>query len=218
MSSCNTTQNEVGGKELLLKACEEISVAATDLSDSLTAVGHGLKVGDLVKFQSVGALTVVDDATFYIVVEVVDADNFKISATRGGTALTMDADEAALTVDGFKNFGGLRSKTFAFNSEGIDITNADSDEWSNMLDGAGIRSFSVSGSGVYTNEDVFQNVFSRARNNQLTCFMFIDVKADRLYEGCFKITSLEVSGDYNAESNYSISAESSGAVTVAVLA
>jgi len=81
------------------------------------------------------------------------------------------------------------------------------------LDYAGIRSLSVSGSGVYTNETVFQAVRTKAYTNALTCLMFIDTVTDDIVESCFKITSLEVGGDYDAEGTYSISAESSGEVT-----
>ena len=213
MGSCNTTQNEVGGKELLLKACQTVEIATTDESTDIDLEAHGLKVGDIVSFNDIGTLTVVALNTFYFVVGVTD-DTFEISATRGGTAIEMDATEAELEVNAFKTLGGLRSKTFAFNSETIEITSLDSDEWKKLLDGAGIRSFSVSGSGVYTNEQVFQYVFSQARANNLTCLMFIDVKASRIFEGCFKITSLEVSGEYNAEASYSISAESSGQINI----
>lgn len=214
MANCNTEQNELGGKELLLKACKEISVATVTASETLTSTAHGLVAGDVIKFRSVGANTSINTTDFYFVVAPIAANTFKISANRGGTPIELDATEAALLVDAFQSLGGLRSKSFSFSSEGIDITNADSDEWKKILDGAGIRSFSVSGSGVYTNEAVFQYVFGRARGNLLTCLMFIDVKAERIYEGCFKITSMEVSGDYDAESNYSISAESSGEISV----
>lgn len=216
MATCNVAQNEIGGKELLLKACEDINVETEDTSEDITATAHGLKVGDLVMFTEVGANTVINTNDFYFV-KSVTANTFKISATRAGVAIEMDADEAVLAILGFKTVGGLRSKSFAFNTEGVDITTADSDEWKVMLDGAGLRSFSISGSGVYTNQPVFLSVFEKARANSLICLMFIEVKTDTIFEGCFKITSIEVSGDYNAESNYSISAESSGQITVATL-
>lgn len=216
MGSCNTTQNEVGGKELLLKVCKEILVTST-VSATLTSVAHGLKVGDIIRPTTIGANTVIDIGGFYFVKTVPSADTFTISETRLGAAIAMDDAETGMAWDAFQNFGGLRSKSFSFNSEGIDITNQDSDEWKNILDGAGVRSFSVSGSGVYTNEDVFQDAQESALNNALICMMFIDVKASRVWVGCMKITSLEISGDYDAESNYSISAESSGAVTVQVI-
>lgn len=213
--SCNTNQKEVGGKDLILKKCKEfLNIGATNTSASLTVTGHGAKVGDIVKFKTVGALTVVNINDYYAVVEVVDANTIKIAASPGGTALIMDATDATADIDLFRNLGGLRSKEFAFSSEAVDVTNTDSDEWKSTLDGAGVRSASVSGSGVWTNEEVFQEFFTEFLNNTNTCIMLIDVKSKRLYSGCFKISELSVSGDYDAEGQYSMSAESSGPVEV----
>lgn len=222
---CNTNQNEIGGKELLLKVCKSVKVATTNASDTLTLSalpGETLpkfKVGDVVAFDSVGAITVIDPHTqaapkFYKVVAVPTASTIKISELTNSTPLVMDATEAALDALVFVNFGGLRSKTFSFKTDGIDITNADSDEWKTMLDGAGIRSFDVSGEGVYTNSQSFQDAFKACRENKLICLMFIEVKTQSLFEGCFKITSMELSGAYDGEGTYSMSASSSGALTV----
>lgn len=219
MGSCNVTQNELGGKELLLKVCKEATgVASTGTSTTFTKAAHGLRVGDLVRVTDKATLTAIENDTFYFVLTVPTANTFTISATKAGAAIEADATSSAIVMDLFKTFGGLRSKSFSFQSEAVDITNGDSDEWKKILDGAGVRSFSVSGSGVYTNETAFQDAQTSALNNELICMMFIDVKSSRIWVGCMKITSLEISGDYDAESNYSVSAESSGAVTVQSLA
>lgn len=215
---CNDTQNEMGGKELLLKACVAFTAASTATSANLTITAHGGKVGDILLFEEIGANTTVALDTFYYVKEIVDANTIKISATRSGAAIVFDDTEASMDVLLFKSTGGLRSKSISFSAEGIDITNEDSDEWKTMLDAAGIRSMEISGSGVYNNSDVFQSLVTKFLANQLTCLMFVEVKTGRIYEACFKLTSLEVSGDYDAESNYSISAASSGAVRTAVIA
>lgn len=175
------------------------------------------KKGDLVRFNTIGNLTNVVAGKFYAIIEVISTTSFKISNVLNGTELVITGNGTDLELDIFSTFGGLRSKSFSFNTEGVDITNGDSDEWRKYLDKAGLRSFSVSGSGVYTNEELFQKVFADARENLLTCLMFIEVKTGMIFNGCFKITSLEVSGDYNAESNYSISAESSDKIEVVKL-
>lgn len=213
--SCNTAQNEVGGKDLLLKKCKEFTaIETTNASANVEIASHGAKVGDIVKFSAVGANTVINVDDFYIVREVVDANTITIKSSLTGAAIVMDATSAVLAALVFRNLGGLRSKEFSLSSEAVDITNADSDEWSTMLDGAGVRSASMSGSGVWTNELVFQEFFADFLANRLTCLVLVDAKSGRLYEGCFKITELSVSGDYDAEGTYSVSAESSGPVTV----
>lgn len=218
MGTCNTDQKEMGGKDLLLKACVEDTVDSTATSATLTATAHGLKVGDIIKFSTIGANTTINTTTFYYVNAILSANTFTISATRSGAAIVMDDTEVGMVVDKFMSTGGLRSKSMNLSAEGIDITNEDSNEWKVMLDKAGIRSMEISGSGVYNNYDVFQSLVTKFLANELTCLMFVEVKTGRLYEGCFKLTSLEVSGDYDAESSYSISAASSGAITTAVIA
>lgn len=215
MATCNTTQNEVGGKDLILKKCKEFTaIGSTDLSADLVVTAHGAKVGDIVKFTAVDDLLVINTNDFYLVHTVVDANTIKVKATPAGAAIIMDETSAIIEALIFRNLGGLRSKEFSLSSEAVDITNVDSDEWKSMLDGAGVRSASMSGSGVWTNEVVFQEFFQDFLNNLLTCLALIDVKSGRIYEGCFKITELSVSGDYDAEGSYSVSAESSGPVTV----
>ena len=226
MGTCNTVQNEVGGKELLLKICEDVTVATVDGSTTLTlspvapeTVLPALKKGDVIAFAEVGANTVIDASTkaapkYYKVLSVISASTITISELTNNVAIEMDADETSLELLVFLNFGGMRSKTFSFKTDGIDITNADSDEWKTMLDGAGIRSFDISGEGVYTNNQSFQKAFKYCRQNLLTCLMFIEVKSNTIFEGCFKITSIEVSGAYDGEGTYSMSASSSGELTV----
>lgn len=112
--------------------------------------------------------------------------------------------------------GGLRSKSQTFNSEAIDVTNHDSGEWKTLLDGNGIRSYSLSGSGVHNGDVATLNLIEdNSRSNTLTNFRIIDTdNSGRVYEGFFKIASFERAGEYNAEQTYSISLESSGEITI----
>lgn len=213
MGTCNTAQGEVGGKDLLLKKCVEFTAATTLQSESLTITGHGAKVGDIVKFKGVGTNTVVTTALYYFVTEIVSVNAVKISASPGGTAIEFDATEADLDVDVFKSIGGIRGKSAAFSSEGIDITNQDSDEWTTLLDGAGIRSVEISGDGVYKNEALAISVEDDAIANNLVCLAVCEMKSGRIYVGCFKITSVELGGSYDGEGTFSMSASSSGEVT-----
>ena len=225
MGACNTAQNEIGGKELLLKICKDVLVASTATSATFTvsAAPGGtlptLKVGDVISFSTVGANTTFDASTvaapkFYRISEVVTATTFKFSELTDDVDIVADDTETGMLGLYFTTLGGIRSKTFSFKTDGIDITNADSDEWKNMLDGAGIRSFDVSGEGVYTNNAAFHEAFTACRQNKLVCFMFIEVKTNTLFEGCFKITSMELAGAYDGEGTYSMSASSSGPLTV----
>lgn len=212
MGICNTTQKELGGKDLLLRSCIDKTATTANADDEVTVTAHTAVVGDIIKFGAVGANTVINTTNFYFVKEVVDANTIKISSTPSGSAITMDGVATGVQIAIFKLLGGLRSKSLSFSSEAIDITSQESQEWKTMLDGAGIRSVAFSGSGVYTKQEVFGALRTAFLANQLICLMLHDTKNNEMIEGCFKISSLEISGDYDAESQYSISGDSSGPV------
>lgn len=215
MGVCNTTQNEIGGKDLIIKKCKEFTAVATTATDTeITVTAHGAKVGDIVKFTAVGGNTVVNLVDYYAVVAVVDANTIEIAATPGGTALVMDSTSAVVALLVFRTLGGLRTKELSFSSEGVDVTNVDSQEWKSMLDGAGVRSVSFSGGGVYTSQAVFREFRSDFLANTMTCVMLLDAKTKEIIEGCFKITELSISGSYDGEGEYSVSGESSGPITI----
>lgn len=215
MAVCNTTQKEIGGKDLILKKCKEfLNQATTATQTELQVTAHGAKVGDIVKFTDIDGNTTVNLTSYYTIITVVDANNVEIATAPGGTAIVFDDTSAIIDVLIFRTLGGLRSKEFSFSAEAIDVTNVDSNEWKSTLDASGIRSASVSGSGVYTSEAVFVEFRTDFLNNALTCILLLDAKTKELYEGCFKISELSVSGDYDAEGQYSMSAESSGPVTI----
>lgn len=220
MGSCNTTRNEKGGKDILLKVCSEIEVdvaiTTADDPEALLLTSHGAAVGDLIRF-GVEALGTVDDVTagvIYFVTEVVDADSFKISATPGGTAISFANAVTDLTIELFTTLGGLRTKSWSFGSDGIEVTNHGSNQWRQMLDGAGIKSMSLSGEGVYTSATNFRTVENNAHANTLTCFAIVEIVTGRVYNGCFKITAVEGSADFSGEATYSLSMESADAITI----
>lgn len=216
--NCNTTQKEIGGKHLLLKACVEAILGFTSTSANITLTAHGLKVGDLVGFKTVDTLTQVALGRFYYVKSIVDANTFTISHTPSSAALVSNATEADIQAVLFKAVGGIRSKSVDESFEGIDITSEDSDDWKTILDEAGIRSIAISGDGVYTNAEMFKTVHDTARLNKLQCLMIVDFKTLRLIEGCFKVTSIGRAGGHDGEATFSIAAESSGAPTFFTLA
>lgn len=117
----------------------------------------------------------------------------------------------------FNTIAGLRAKSLSINSESIDVTNHGSGEWREILGGKGLRSVDVSGDGVFVDDSEGSDTVSRLRtqmmNNALTNFEIEDVKTGDTFSGAFKISSLEYAGDYNGEKTWSISLESSGAVT-----
>lgn len=118
----------------------------------------------------------------------------------------------------FVTVAGLRSKRIAFNSETVDITDADSaGRWRELLAGAGVQRAAVSGSGIF--KDAQSDALMRQR------FFAGEIVAWQLavpdfgtVEGPFQITALEYTGSHDGEVTFEVALESAGAVSFAVAA
>lgn len=119
--------------------------------------------------------------------------------------------------ESFTALGGLRAKTISLNARAIDATDADSPgAWRELMAGAGVKSASVSGSGVFKDEaadatarSVFFN--QEARNWRLVIPDFGEL------EGPFLIASLEYSGRFDGEAQYAVTLASAGALSFSAL-
>jgi TP901-1 family phage major tail protein len=116
----------------------------------------------------------------------------------------------------FATVAGLRATTLAFNSQTIDITNADSaNQWRELLDG-GVKSATISGSGVFkdtaSDETIRAAFFAQTNANwQVTIPSFGTIT------GAFKITQLQYDGPYDGEVKINLSLASAGALTFAAV-
>jgi TP901-1 family phage major tail protein len=211
MSATTTAQ---GGKDFLLKLGYGFSGAVTfqDSGDTVTFNNHGLANGDVVRFSVIGTTTGIVINTNYYVVGAT-TNTFQLAAVRGGTALVLTTDGTGTAVEAFETVAGLRSTSFTFNAEEIDITNQDSAQWKQVLSGAGIKSVTVSGSGIFKDDYSFAKArtiaLAQTLKNWRVC---VNTNGD-YWQGCFKITSMEQAGDYNNESSYSLSLAGSGEFT-----
>lgn len=208
------SQREQGGKFVLLKGKKGISGAVTfqDSGDTATKTAHGLANGDKVSYSVITTTTGIVINTEYFVVGAT-ANTYQHSATRGGAVLTLTTDGTGTLDDIYQIFGGLRSKSITVNSEEIDVTNHDSDEWKTLLNGAGIRSAALSGELVNVDTDsVLKYIRSQMLQNLVVDLQIVVSEFGSKFQGSFKVTELGTQGDYNAESTVSISASSSGAV------
>ncbi len=120
--------------------------------------------------------------------------------------------------EAFTAFGGIRSNSISFNSETVDITNVGStDRWRELLAGAGVKSASVSGSGVFV--DDAQDETARGYFFAGTIPNFEIVIPDfGTVSGPFQITTLDYNGEHNGEATYSVTLESAGELTWAAAA
>jgi len=122
--------------------------------------------------------------------------------------LKVDSDGAG----SFATVAGLRARTLAFNAASVDVTDQESaGRWRELLEGAGIKTARVSGSGIFkdaaSDETLRQYFFSgTVRDWQMIVPDFGTV------EGAFQIATLEYGGQHDGEVSFELSLESAGAL------
>ena len=136
-------------------------------------------------------------------------------AVQKGSALLIKVGNAA-SPEVFTTIAGLRDTSISINSETVDVTNKDSARVRTLLADVGIKSFSVSGSGVFTDAASEQLILTNFNASTFLNYQFL-VPSYNTFTGKFQVTSLEYSGSYNGEVSYSMSFESADAITIATV-
>jgi TP901-1 family phage major tail protein len=118
-----------------------------------------------------------------------------------------------LDSDGNNNFisvAGLRSSNIAFNSTTVDITNASSTgQWRELLEGAGVKSASISGSGVFRDSTTDATIRQLFFANSVRSWQVV-IPDFGTINGLFQLTALEYSGNYDGAATYEIALVSAG--------
>ncbi|MGE3714352.1 MAG: phage major tail protein, TP901-1 family [Alphaproteobacteria bacterium] len=114
--------------------------------------------------------------------------------------------------ESFTTIGGLRTNSLTHNNQTVDTTNKDSGAWRQLLQGAGLRSVSLTGSGVFTDSATEETVRGYAMANEIRNYQMTFGNGDVL-EGPFHITAYQRAGSYNNEETYSLTLVSAGTVT-----
>lgn len=111
----------------------------------------------------------------------------------------------------FATVAGMRTTQLSVNGEAVNVTSKDSGGWRDLLSGAGVRSVSVAGSGIFTGSAAEARIKTNALGGALDDYELSFESGERM-RGPFLVTRLDYSGDYNGERNYTLSLESSGPV------
>lgn len=114
----------------------------------------------------------------------------------------------------YTTVAGLKTTQVSINGDAVAITNKGSDGWRDLLSGAGVRSVSVSATGIFTGSTAEIELRGLALGGQLAPYLLTFESGERM-SAQFLVTKLEYAGDFNGERNYTISLESSGPVTSA---
>ncbi|MEP1931256.1 MAG: phage major tail protein, TP901-1 family [Roseibium sp.] len=113
----------------------------------------------------------------------------------------------------FVTVAGLRARQVALNATSVDITSADSaGRWRELLDGAGTRSASLSGSGLFRDAESDALVRDLFFNGHIRPWQVVVPDFGTL-EGPFQITALEYAGRHDNEVTFELALSSAGAVT-----
>lgn len=117
----------------------------------------------------------------------------------------------------YVTIGGMRSRAISFNAETVDVTDSDSaGKWRELLAGAGIKSATITGSGVFKDSASEGSVRSNFFNQVITNHQFI-IPDFGTIQGAFQTTSLDYAGEHNGEMTFSMTFESSGQLTFTAL-
>ena len=116
--------------------------------------------------------------------------------------------------------GGLRSTSMTINGEAVDITSKDSnafissgnDKARDLLQGGGVRSMSLTASGVFTDSSTENLVRGFAFDGAIQNYDLVFSDGSKI-AGAFLITSYERAGEFNGEETYSLTLESSNTIT-----
>jgi len=116
----------------------------------------------------------------------------------------------------FTIVGGLRDTSITINEQEVDVTSKDDAGVRQLLAGNILKSLSVSGSGVFKDDAIIELVRDDALAGTHSNYQLVipgTATAGGIYEGAFRITSMEEAGSHDGEVNYSLSLESDGTIT-----
>lgn len=131
-----------------------------------------------------------------------------MAAQRGRDVLLKVGDGGS--PEAFVSVAGLRARTISLNARTVDATDSDSaGRWRELLAGAGVKSCSVSGAGVFrdaaSDAMVREAFFEQAARNWRLLMPDFGVLTGR-----FLVAALEYAGEHEGEATYAMTLASAG--------
>lgn len=138
-----------------------------------------------------------------------------MSGQKGRDVLIKIGDGADPEV--FTTIAGIRAKTISLNARTVDGTSGESPEaWRELIAGAGVKSASVSGAGVFKDAESDASIQQAFFTQTITRFQLIIPDFGAL-TGPFLVEALDYSGDHDGEAAFAITLASAGALSFAAL-
>ena len=123
--------------------------------------------------------------------------------------LKIDSD----VLGNFVTVAGLRTKRLSFNSETVDVTNADSaGRWRELLAGSGVQRAAASGSGIFQDAQADALIRTQFFNAGIAAWQLL-VPDFGIVAGPFQVTALEYNGNHDGEVTFELALESAGAIS-----
>ncbi|QYK39924.1 MAG: phage major tail protein, TP901-1 family [Paracoccaceae bacterium] len=117
----------------------------------------------------------------------------------------------------FETIAGLRATRISFNAETVDVTSLESaGGWRELLAGAGMKSATISGSGVFRDAATDARARQIFFDGEVPAFQVV-IPSFGMVEGPFQISAIEYAGSYNGEATYELTMASAGALTFTAL-
>ncbi len=132
-------------------------------------------------------------------------------ASKGNDFLLKEGDGSSSEV--FTTIAAMSATSLTIDGEEVRFpTKDDDDGWSELLEGGGEKTMTITAEGVFTNHDTQTSMRTKAMTGVLGNYQVDD--GDSVVEGSFQVTNCEHTGDVNVEQAYSITLASSGKPTV----
>jgi TP901-1 family phage major tail protein len=117
----------------------------------------------------------------------------------------------------FETIAGLRATRISFNAETVDVTSLESQGgWRELLAGAGVKSASISGSGVFRDANTDERARQIFFDGEIPAFQVV-IPDFGTVEGPFQISALDYAGSHNGEATYEVTLASAGVLTFTAL-
>ena len=135
-----------------------------------------------------------------------------MTAQKGSAFLLKVGDGASPPA--YRTVAGLRTTQMSINGDTVVVTHKESGGWRELLSGAGVRSVSVSASGIFLGSAAEASIRANALAGLVDAYELSFEDGEKL-RGKFLVQRLDYAGDFNGERNYTLQLESSGAVVPA---
>lgn len=132
-----------------------------------------------------------------------------MAAQKGKDLLLKIGDGAGV----FITIAGLRTRRIALNADTVDVTDAESTgRWRELLDGAGVKRASVSGTGIFKDQSSDLMLRQTFFDGLLRDWQIV-IPNFGVLQGPFQISNLDYRGEHAAEITFDIALDSAGALT-----